>query len=92
MVEKATDEDGGEQATEFDCQALKMKKQNRYNWLGVRNNTDIKTQELLLPLQHIYFDSVIKFSLILKNWYNFQDDAAKCEFKFVRQAWGKREN
>jgi len=28
MVEKATDEDGGEQAIAFDCQALRTKKKN----------------------------------------------------------------
>ena len=41
MVEKATDEDGGEQATEFDCQALERKTTKRSNWLGVRKNNDI---------------------------------------------------
>jgi len=59
MVEKATDEDGGEHAIEFDCQALRTKKQNRYNWLGVRKNTDIKIKQLLLPLEANIFNPIL---------------------------------
>ena len=61
MVEKATDEDGGEQAIELDCQALRQKKKPKQIWLvSVGNNTDIKIPQLLLPLEANRFIPILR--------------------------------